>query len=83
MERVYGNNALLKELEYTCIETINNHIKVVKKQYAVPIYESNFIDELSDCEIQCTVNDQLFRDNINGNISFGGYMTKTTAKKKT
>lgn len=79
------NNALLKEPQY--IEMINNHIKEIKRQYAVPIYVQNFIDEIPDSEIQFMVNDQLFLETLlieirAKTISFGIYVKKKNANKE-
>lgn len=56
------NNALLNEPQYN--EMINNHIKEIKRQYAVPIYVQHFINEIPDSEIQFMFNDQLFLETL-------------------
>lgn len=43
---------------------INNHIKEIKRQYAVPIYVQHFINEIPDSEIQFMFNDQLFLETL-------------------
>ena len=52
------NNSLLTDKEY--LNIINKHIAAIKKQYAVPVYNSEQIENIPDSEIQFTINDQLF-----------------------
>ena len=54
------NNSLLTELEY--LKTINKKILDVKKQYALPVYNIDEIDNIPNTEIQFNINDQLFLD---------------------
>ena len=54
------NNFLLTDKEY--LDIINKHIKEIKRQYAIPTYNQKEIENISDQEIQFTVNDQLFLD---------------------
>lgn len=79
------NNVLLNEPQYN--EMINNHIKEIKRQYAVPIYVQNFINEIPDSEIQFMFNDQLFLETLlieirAKTISFGSYVKKKNANKE-
>ena len=54
------NNSLLTELEY--LKTMNKQILDVKKQYALPVYNIDEIDNIPNTEIQFNINDQLFLD---------------------
>ena len=54
------NNSLLTDKEY--LKIINTHIIETKKQYAVPIYNLDEIENIPDSDIQFTINDQLFLD---------------------
>ena len=54
------NNSLLTELEY--LKTMNKKILDVKKQYALPVYNIDEIDNIPNTEIQFNINDQLFLD---------------------
>ena len=54
------NNSLLTELEY--LKTMNKKILVVKKQYALPVYNIDEIENIPNTEIQFNINDQLFLD---------------------
>ena len=54
------NNSLLTELEY--LKTINKKILDVKKQYALPVYNIDELDNIPNTEIQFNINDQLFLD---------------------
>ena len=52
------NNSLLKDRDY--VSDIRSVILNTKKQYCVPIYDHNNIENVSDEDIQLTINDQLF-----------------------
>ena len=54
------NNSLLTDLEY--LKTMNNKILDIKKQYALPVYNIDEIDNIPNTEIQFNINDQLFLD---------------------
>ena len=54
------NNSMLTELEY--LKIMNKKIMEVKKQYAVPVYNTDEIENIPDEEIHFTINDQLFLD---------------------
>ena len=41
---------------------MNNKILDVKKQYALPVYNIDEIDNIPNTEIQFNINDQLFLD---------------------
>lgn len=74
------NNSLLTDEEY--LQTMNNKIKEVKKQYMIPVYNVNEIENIPDSEIQFVINDQLFLDvllmELRGkSISYACYKNKT------
>ena len=54
------NNSLLTDKEY--LDIINKHIKEIKRQYAIPIYNLEEIENIPDQQIQFTINDHLFLD---------------------
>ena len=60
------NNSLLTDAEY--LKTINSKIQEIKKQYCLPVYNHDAIDEIPDEELKLVINDQLFfRNNYDGN----------------
>ena len=54
----WKHNSLLTDKEY--LNIINKHIAAIKKQYAVPVYNSEQIENIPDSEIQFIISDQLF-----------------------
>ena len=77
------NNSLLTDKEY--LKIINKHIIETKKQYAVPIYNLDEIENIPDFDIQFTINDQLFLDvllmELRGKaISYSSYKHKERNK---
>ena len=79
------NNSLLNDKDY--IEIINNKIDEVKKQYALPVYNMDQIDNIPDDQIQFVINDQLFLETLlmelrGKSISFSSYKKKTLEKKE-
>ena len=73
------NNSLLTDLEY--LKIINKKILGVKKQYTLPVYNTDEIETISDTEIQFTINDQTFLDvllmELRGqSISYGSFKKK-------
>ena len=56
------NNSLLEDLEY--LNTINEKITDIKKQYALPVYNLDNINAIPNDEIQFVINDQLFLDTL-------------------
>ena len=79
------NNSLLNDKDY--IETINNKIDEVKKQYALPVYNMDQINNIPDDQIQFVINDQLFLETLlmelrGKSISFSSYKKKTLEKKR-
>ena len=56
------NNSLLLDSIY--LEKINKKILDVKSQYALPVYDYEQIDNISNEDVQFTINDQLFLDTL-------------------
>lgn len=79
------NNSLLSDIDY--INTINNKIKQVKEQYALPVYNLENIDTIPNEEIQFIINDQLFLETLlmelrGTSISFSSYKKKQKDQKE-
>lgn len=79
------NNSLLTDHEY--LKVINKQISDIKKQYAVPVYNLEELDNIPNKEIQFTINDQLFLDvllmEIRGkSISYSSYKQKDRHNKE-
>ena len=79
------NNSLLNDKDY--IEITNNKIDEVKKQYALPVYNMDQINNIPDDQIQFVINDQLFLETLlmelrGKSISFSSYKKKTLEKKE-
>ena len=79
------NKSLLNDKDY--IEIINNKIDEVKKQYALPVYNMDQINNIPDDQIQFVINDQLFLETLlmelrGKSISFSSYKKKHQKKKK-
>ena len=80
------NNSLLTDTEY--LKIINSKILEVKKQYCLPVYNLDTIDEIPDDELQLTINDQLFLETLlmeirGKSISYATYKKKLTNKEET
>ena len=56
------NNSLLEDVIY--LDQIKSVIVDTKSQYAVLTYDRNNLDNISDSEIQFTINDQLFLETL-------------------
>ena len=56
------NNSLLKDIEYA--EAIKSKTEEIKGQYAIPIYNMNNLNNITDAELQFTINDKLFLDTL-------------------
>ena len=56
------NNSLLNDKDY--LRTMNNKIDEVKKQYTLPVYNIDQINNVPDDEIQFVINDQLFLETL-------------------
>ena len=56
------NNSLLKDKQY--VEAIKSIITEVKKQYAIPIYNLDNIQEISHEDLTFTIDDQLFLETL-------------------
>ena len=54
------NNSLLGDFEY--LNTVHNKIIEIKQQYMVHVYTFNNVSEITDKDIQFTIDDQLFLD---------------------
>ena len=54
------NNSLLSDIDY--VNQINEKILDVKRQYALPVYNLEDLDNIPNEEIQFTISDQLFLD---------------------
>ncbi|MEW8544166.1 MAG: endonuclease/exonuclease/phosphatase family protein, partial [Candidatus Thiodiazotropha sp.] len=79
------NNSLLNDIDY--INTINDKIKQVKQQYALPVYNLENIDNIPNEEIQFVVNDQLFLETLlmelrGKSISFSSFKKKQKDQKE-
>ena len=57
-----SNNDLLKDQAY--IETVKKCILRVKKQYCVPVYDVENVDNINNDSIEFTINDQLFLETL-------------------
>jgi len=84
MVRVYGNS--LYDPQY--VEQVNNVISNTKRQYAVPVYTMDDINDIPDSELQLSINDNLFLEtflmNIRGEtISYATFKKKNTKDKET
>ena len=74
------NNSLLANSEY--LKIINAKIQDIKKQYCLPVYNHDTIDEIPDEELQFVINDQLFLETVmmeirGKSISYASYKKKT------
>ena len=73
------NNSLLYDLEY--LKIINEKIEEVKKQYCLPVYNINNIQNISNNELIFVINDQLFLETLlmeirGKTISYSSYKKK-------
>ena len=80
------NNSLLTDTKY--LKIINSKILEVKKQYCLPVYNLDTIDEIPNDELQLTINDQLFLETLlmeirGKSISYATYKKKLTNKEET
>ena len=74
------NNSLLTDTEY--LKIINSKIQDIKKQYCLPVYNHEAIDEIPDEELQLVINDQLFLETVmmeirGKSISYASYKKKS------
>ena len=53
------NNSLLRDKHY--VEIVKKTMKNTKCQYAVPVYNPENISNISNKNIQLTINDQIFQ----------------------
>lgn len=56
------NNSLLTDPDY--LKQINKKITDIKRQYALPVYNMDDINEIPNEEVQLKINDQLFLDTL-------------------
>jgi len=63
------------------VEQVNNVISNTKRQYAVPVYNMDDINNISDSELQLSINDNLFLETLLMNIR-GETISYATFKKK-
>ena len=80
------NNSLLTDTEY--LKIINSKLLEVKKQYCLPVYNVDTIDEIPDDELQLAINDQLFLETLlmeirGKSISYATYKKKSINKEET
>lgn len=74
------NNSLLSDIEY--LNQINEKISDIKKQYALPVYNLDDIDNIPNNDLQFVINDQIFLEvllmEIRGkSISYASFKNKT------
>ena len=74
------NNSLLRDRKY--ILEIKKIISEIKKQYAVPVYDVNNIDNIPNDDIAFVINDKLFFETLMMEIR-GKTISYSTFKKKT
>ena len=79
------NNALLHDAEY--LKVINDKITDIKMQYALPVYNRDNIEQISDNEIQFVINDQLFLDTLlmeirGKSISYASFKKKENTNRE-
>ena len=79
------NNSLLTDKDY--LETMSDKIDEVKKQYALPVYNIDQINNIHDDQIQFLINDQLFLETLlmellGKSISFSSYKKKAADKNE-
>lgn len=75
------NNSLLKDKVY--VETIKTVIKKVKKQYALPVYNLDNIEQISNSNLKFSISDQLFFETLlmeirGKTISYSSFIKKNT-----
>ena len=54
------NSNLLRDKMF--VEDINNTIKIIKEQYAIPVYNRDNLNKIPTSELQLSISDQLFLD---------------------
>ena len=82
MEKVYGNIIILSYLD-----AIKSKILEIKKQYCLPVYNFENIDQIPDNEIQFIINDSLFLETLmmeirGKSISYASYKKKAKNKEE-
>ena len=79
------NNSLLKDIDF--LNLINKKIEDIKIQYALPVYKTENIGNISNDIIQFTINDQLFLETLlmeirGKTISYSSYKKKERDKRE-
>ena len=79
------NNSLLYDKDY--LKIINDKIEDIKKQYALPVYDIENIQNIPDQQIQFIINDQLFLETLlmelrGKSISYSSFKKKQEEKKQ-
>ena len=64
------------------MEQVNNVISNTKRQYAVPVYNMDDINNISDSELQLSINDNLLLETLLMNIRVETISYATFKKKK-
>ena len=77
------NNSLLQDIDY--LNIIKNKITEVKEQYALPVYNTENINNIPNNEIQFIINDQLFLETLlmeirGQSISYSSFKKKESEK---
>ena len=73
------NNSHLNDKYY--LNTINNKIEEIKTQYALPVYNLNNIEHISNDNLQFIIDDQLFLETLLMEIR-GKSISYSSFKKK-
>ena len=79
------NNSLLTDADY--LKLINSKILEIKKQYCLPVYNLENIDQIPDEELQFIINDALFLETLmmeirGKSISYASYKKKVKNKEE-
>ena len=73
------NNSLLTDADY--LKAINSKILEIKKQYSLPVYNVENIDQIPDEELQFIINDALFLETLMMEIRGKQYPMPHTKRK--
>ena len=79
------NNSLLTDADY--LKALNSKILEIKKQYCLPVYNLENIDQIPDEELQFIINDALFLETLmmeirGKSISYASYKKKVKNKEE-
>lgn len=77
------NNSLLSDIDY--LNSIKKKITEIKRQYCLPVYDIENLDNIPNEEIQFIINDQLFLETLlmelrGQSISYGSFKKKQENK---